>query len=267
MKIYYFWQSAFGSDMPGYLKLCIDTWRQNIPGAEVIPINHDNLEEYSGGRVEVNRLKVFSLPLQSDVAAVAVLLERPGLFLDVDTIILPEFSVKHFPSDRLTMFGDPKNLLHSATNFFYSPCPRNPLLQQWLDEANDRIQYQTQTVKRIKWWLRSVIRRKPARVRWDYLGNSILDRLLVSHNFDDSIDLRDCMQRGYNQTKLYAEYVDFWLHSNIPESEVVSVAVDRVIGLQNSWMPAWYSTLETREVLTDSLLVSRVIQIALGHRS
>lgn len=254
--------------MPSYLQLCIETWHRNFPTAEVRLINHNTLEEYSGGRLSVERLKAFSLPLQSDVAAVAVLLERPGLFLDVDTIILPGFSPSRFSNDKLTMFGNPKSRRNSATNFFYSPCAGNSLLLQWLLDANRRISYHTSGMRGVKCWLRRKVVGKPARVRWNYLGNAILDQLLAEQYFARAIDLRDAVERGYYLAPLTSEnhaiaYRQFWFSSSIDEHDVSVAAKDRVLGLQNSWTPTWYAALNQREVLADSHLISRTIQLAL----
>ena len=271
MDVFYYWESMPNSRMPGYIKLCIDTWRSNIPDANITLINQNNLMEYSGGRVDVDRLKVFSLPLQSDVAAIAVLSERPGLFLDADTIIFPGFNFDQFSDERLTMYGDPKSCRHSSTGFFRAPHAENPLLLRWLFEAERRLIYQTLGARKIRWWLRRRLLGKPARVTWDYLGNSILDLLLSGREYDASIALRDSTRRGYAPTKLFVErygdivtYNDLWFHSSIHESEVAVAASDHVVCLQNSWTPAWYSRLEPMDVMTDSSLVSRVIRFALN---
>ena len=270
MDVFYFWESMPNSPMPGYIKLCIDTWRSNIPNADITLINQNNLVEYSGGRVDVDCLKVFSLPLQSDVAAIAVLSERPGLFLDADTIIFPGFNFVQYSNERLTMYGDPKSCRHSSTAFFFAPHAENPLLLRWLLEADKRLVYQAMGARKIRWRLRRWLLGKPARVKWDYLGNSILDPLLSGREYDASIELKDSTKRGYSPTKLFAErygdiaaYGDLWFHSSIRESEVAFAARDHVVCLQNSWTPAWYSMLEPEDVMTDSNLVSRVIRFAL----
>ena len=276
MDVFYFWESVSRSrhQRPGYLELCIKTWRRNIPGAQVILINHENLKEYSGGRVEVERLKAFSLPLQSDVAAISVLAERPGLFLDADTIIFPGFDLSRFSESKLTMFGDPIHWENHATNFFFSPHAGNPLLLEWLLNANRRIETQTQGGQKMRWWLRRKVTGKAIRVPWNYLGNAIIDPLLKDKRFEESICLRDSAKRGYVQTQHFSErhdrinsYHDLWFGTNIQPIEVFEAAKDYAVCLQNSWTPAWYSALDPDEVLADRHLVSRVIRLALGFES
>ncbi len=274
MDVFYFWESTPGTLRPGYLELCVDTWRRNIPGARVILINHDNLKEYSGGAVEVERLKAFSLPIQSDVAAVSVLAERPGLFLDMDMIVFPGFDLSRFSDSRLTMFGDPIHRQGNSTAFLYSPQVGNPLLLDWLLNVNRRILTQTQGTKKIGSWLRKKVTGKAVRVPWDYLGNAIVDPLLQDQRFESSICLRDSTKRGYVQTQHFSErydrintYHDLWFDTDIHPAEVLETAKDHAICLQHSWTPAWYSALGPEEVLTDRHLVSRVIRLALGLES
>lgn len=276
LDVFFFWEAAPNSrrQRPAYLELCIDTWRRNIPGAQVILINHGNLKEYSGGTVEVERLKAFSLPLQSDVAAVSVLLERPGLFLDADTIIFPGFDLSRFSESKLTMFGDPINWQNHATNFFYTRQTGNPLLQHWLLNANQRIQSQTEGGRKLRWWLRRKVTGKAIRVPWNYLGNAIVDPLLQDQRFEASICLRDSAKCGYVQTQRFSErynrinsYHDLWFDTDIHPTEVVEAAKDHAVCLQNSWTPSWYSALSPEEIFADRHLISRVIRLALDLES
>lgn len=273
MKVFYFWETKPGATFPAYLDLCIETWRRNIPGAEVVHVTHANLAGLCGGRVDVERLKAFTLPLQSDIAAVAVMAEHPGMFLDADTLILPGFRPEGYQDAWLTMYGDPSLQvgLH-ATNFFFTSRPENPVLAAWLDEANRRIMAQTSGLTAMKWALRKALRGKPPRVGWNYLGNGILDPLLAAREHADAIDLRDLHGRGYGQTDAFSDryahvngYVDFWYDPDIPVDEVLAGALDNAVGLQHSWTPDWYSALDRDGVMADPSLISRMIRTALGE--
>ncbi|MCZ6860234.1 MAG: hypothetical protein O7I42_08135 [Alphaproteobacteria bacterium] len=272
MQIFYFWETKKGASFPGYLGLCIDSWRRNVPDAEVICVNHSNLAQYCGGRADVERLKIFSLPLQSDIVAVAVLAERPGIFLDADTVILPGFDPSGYEAAWLTMYGNAKAEEGGhATNFFYVSRPKNPVLLQWLKEANRRIALQNQPFARWRWWLRRNLRGKPARVGWNYLGNQILDPLLRDKDFSAAIDLRDSAECGYVQTEHFigayphiGSYRDLWFDPLIDEGEVFARARDHAVCLQHSWTPPEFCALDREAVLRHPSLKARVLRAALG---
>lgn len=151
MEVFYYWESDQGDSMPGYLELCIETWRRNIPDAEIVRIHHGNLSEWSCGTVDVDRLKRFTLMMQSDVAAAAVLASHPGLFLDADTIILPGFDHSRFEGSKLTMYGNEICRIRLALAFLLAPSAGHPLLIAWLEEANRRINRQTEGIIALRW--------------------------------------------------------------------------------------------------------------------
>ena len=272
MRIFYFWETKKGAGFPAYLGLCVDSWRRNISGAEVICVNHSNLAEYCGGRTDVERLKTFSLPLQSDIAAVAVLAEQPGIFLDADTVVLPGFDPAGYADAWLTMYGDASTGQGGhATNFFVATRPDNPVLLAWLGEANHRIARQNWPLARWKWWLRRHLRGKPARVGWSYLGNQILDPLLRGKGSGDAIDLRDVDARGYVQTGHFVaryphigSYLDLWFDRQIDVAEVFDRALDHVVCLQHSWTPPEFSALDREAALRHPSLQARLLRAALG---
>ena len=77
-NVFSFWESD--SEMPAYLKLCMQTWYKNIPNCNVHIINYKNLEKYIGSTYDINLLKVIPLPMQSDLISTAVLEKFGGLF-------------------------------------------------------------------------------------------------------------------------------------------------------------------------------------------
>lgn len=56
-NIFAFWESD--SEMPAYLKLCIQTWYKNIPNSSIHIINYNNLEDYIGSTYKIELLKKF----------------------------------------------------------------------------------------------------------------------------------------------------------------------------------------------------------------
>ena len=277
MEIFYFWESKPNTELPGYLSLCIKTWENNAKASKITRITHENLEQYSHGKISVEKLKYFSYPLQSDVAAISVLNYNPGLFLDVDTIIFPGFNVSCYSNDKLTMYGDASLQQGGhSTGFFCTEKEQNPFLRDWLEDAKQRIDYQTRGYPRTKWLIRRIISGKSARVGWDYLGNQIIDPLICNKGYRNYIEILDSIERGYvvipyfadkydwiNQKNVAESYRALWWNNEIDENEVVEASHDRVICLQNSWTPRWYMDKNSDKVLSDNCLISRVISRAL----
>ena len=200
-----------------------------------------------------------------------MLLERPGLFLDADVILLPGFSPAQYDPQRLTMYGHALEFGYHATGFFGAPTSGNPVLAEWLARAKAKIAYHRRLPRALRWKLRRVLRGKPAKVPWNYIGNAILDPLLRERDFSAHIDLRDMDARGFymidgmvGDPDITSAYLRFWFSEARPVNEVLERARDKVLFLQNSWHDPAYKALGTDEVLAHPSLLSRVLRSALG---
>lgn len=88
-RIFTFWEPR--GAMPGYLKLCIETWRKFLPDYEIVVLDYNNLDQWLGKNCYPSSLYTqFSLPKQSDALRCAVLKRWGGVWLDADTIITSE---------------------------------------------------------------------------------------------------------------------------------------------------------------------------------
>lgn len=269
-KIFYFWEAPPHVAMPAYLQLRIETWRLACPDAEIVPVNHSNLADLSGGRVDVRKLSYFTYPLQSDVAAIAVLSQQPGHFLDVDTVLLPHFSISQYDPEKLTMYGGSIEDGNHCTGFFCSFKPENQLLGTWLAKANARLDLQTGALSRLRWMLRRQFKGKAAKVPWNYLGNGIVDDLLKRDDYSEVLDLRGLEESGaYPTSRLlrahheFKTYQDLWFDTRVPVSEVVQACHDGFVILQNSWNPESYNSASRKEILAGQSLTSRLIKATL----
>ena len=272
MNVFYFWESRPGTKMPGYLELCVETWRRNIPNAEIIRIHHGNLAEWSGNEVDVDRLKRFTFMLQSDVAVAAVLAKHSGLFLDTDTIILPGFDPELYPRSKLTVYGNEAfSTRPISLAFFFAPEAGHPLFPAWREEANRRIAEKTQGLIALRWWLRRNLKGKPIKVPWWHLGSEIVDPLFQESHIARQTSVRDSVQYGHrpndrgidNDGDVPSTYRHFWFRTDTQPDTIVADAKDSVIALLNSMSPDWYSKMSASEVLKDKHLISRVIRAGL----
>ena len=205
--------------------------------------------------------------MQSDVAAAAVLAKHPGLFLDADTIILPGFDPGRYPDSKLTIYGNENYHIRHDLAFFLAPCAGHSLFEAWVEEANRRIERQTQGIIALRWWLRRKLKGKSPKVPWWYLGNGIIDPLLQDRYIASETCVRDSVEYGFRPNErshpvwndIPQAYHDFWFRNDSQPDAIVAGAKDYVIALQNSFSPQWYSALSADEVLKDEQLISRTI--------
>lgn len=261
-KVFYFWESARGAVRPAYLDLCIETWRRNAPDLEIIHVNYGNVENYTNGSIKVEKIKRFSLPLQSDAIAVAVLLHTAGLFIDIDTVILPGFNLENYSNDgSLTVYGDPASHANHSLGFLYAAIPGNILLRKWHDEISRRIDNSNSGLRYVRSYLRWLVRKKPTKVKWNYLGNDILDPLSSSAVFSKDINILDSKQRGFVVHEASrSSYVDFWFGGDANVDDVIRIAKDKIFCLQNSWTPQNFMSLNHEEVLNGCHLLSKILK-------
>ena len=235
-NIFAFWESD--SEMPAYLKLCMQTWHKNIPNCEVHIINYKNIKSYIGSTYDLDKLKKIPLAMQSDIISAAVLEKFGGLFLDVDCIVIDDvFEIFNLISKKkLIAFGVPQtSSIHLAV--IYSFEPDNPILRLWRVEAQRRLENIS------------------SNYRWDYFGNSIVNPLLKSdlykhkhHIIERSVSgniLESAVIIGANHNTVIDDYKNFYFNKYLSlRPEVLSLAKCGVISLHNSWTPHQYKNIK-----------------------
>lgn len=252
--VYTFWQAT--GPMPAYLKLCVATWYKYVPNLQVEVVNHDNWHSYVGHLYDLESLKTFSLPMQSDAISAGVLAERGGLFLDIDTIVTQNFFDGFVPlaEDRFVAFGRPNHKsVHLA--ILKSMLPGNPLACAWLQELQRRIS------------------NRPPKIDWSYLGNGIIDPLLRAekHFYDyliiDRAAYGNILEAGLTTAgQPSADYLNFYFdaESTLDAAAALSAARYGLISLHNSWTPANYKQLSGNHLLEDQRPITRMFAALLG---
>lgn len=255
MKIYTFWEPP--GAMPVYLDLCIQSWKNNIEKLDLVMINHSNWEEYIGEYYDVEKLKTFSLPIQSDAVAACILATKGGVFMDADTIITKDIS-KVFDAiadDKFVGFGKPNNKgFHVAV--IKNNNVNNPVVQTWFKEIIRKIQ------------------EKPDNVVWSYLGNSILDSIFKNEKFFDDYVILDRTIFGNIIESIFlsgdakTSYQNFWFnkHLTLDPQTVIDKSYFGIISLHNSWTPAPYKIKSLDQIRKDEFLISKVL-LSIGKRS
>lgn len=257
-NIFAFWESH--SEMPAYLKLCIETWHKNIPNAEVHIINYKNINDYIEGVYNLDKLKKIPLAMQSDIVSAAVLEKFGGLFLDIDSIVIANlFEIFDIISnDKLIAFGNERKAIHIAV--LYSKKPHNKILSEWIKGAQDKLNKDI-----------------PSKLPWDYFGNSIVEpyftnpeyyqySYIVERAISGNILEADAMKE-YDATNLM-KYRFFYFNKIFRlKPEIMRLIKAGVVSLHNSWTPIQIKDIkDIDEFINTQMPIVDLLQYALSEK-
>lgn len=251
--------------MPEYLMLCMKSWELNVPDAEIIHLDIENISDFI--KSNVKDLLFLSPAQRSDVAMAAVMSEGTGLFLDVDTIILPWFDVQIFKRrGKPTFYGSPTNI---STSFLFNDSHESALLSYWKDVSLRRVKNNSSGIASV---LRRFIRSKQGKNTnrgWDFFANSILERE-DAIRLQYSISLRDPVETGYllydvTSSDPRQTFIDKFCDGGGHETHTTDMALDGVVALQNSWVPLEIKRKSSAEILNDTTFMSYLLRLAVRH--
>ena len=116
--IFSFWEPK--GNIPGYLKLCIKTWKKFLSDYEIIILDYESLKEYLGTKLYSQIIfKDMPIAIQSDAIRVALLNKYGGIWMDTDNI--SEYYYKSYKSLKFLGNKIINKLLKNVTeNKFFS---------------------------------------------------------------------------------------------------------------------------------------------------
>ncbi len=250
--------------MPGYVRLCLETWRRCLPGFEVVALDFNSLGDYlsAAARAEIS-CPHESLAKQADCIRCAVLKKHGGIWLDADTILTKPLDSR-FMSGDVTMVarreGDgPVN--YGA--YIYAARPETNVISEWHRQLLPRIRKSRRLRDSL---LRRLFDRRGWReVRsWDYYENDILDPLTSHLSPPDYVWVDKDGIGAFPEESLLSDgtasapfdaYVRYWFSPGPAESALAEGA--GLIMLHNSWTPKLFRKMSEREFLsTDTRLAS-----------
>jgi hypothetical protein len=186
--VFTFWEPR--DRLVPYLALCRKTWEQNLPGYSIVVLDYANLENYLGRDVfDWTLLKRLSLPTQKDAISVAVMKERGGIFMDIDTLVFRDLDpiLRRLDRTQLIMFGS-----HMA---FFAARPNSLVPTLWLTRIQEKL-------------LRLKDKDPGYEVPWDYVGNSTLS--MVMDEIIDSASLNRLQTRAVRRLDQFVRTRTGW---------------------------------------------------------
>ena len=225
-KVFTFWEG----DMPGYIRLCLDTWK--VP---YTVLNYNNVRDYTD--VDIECLKRFSLSLAADIVRVHVLRDHGGYWMDTDTIMIKG----ELPDADLA--GDLERRTHSIALLHSKP--HSKMFNKWAE-------YQDRMI--------AANGLKNGKHPWYLMGNGFTDPYVKHHQ-----DVRLCpIERYWPETYMvpgdesrFAKYNRFYFEQSC---SLEDIRPTELLMLHNSWTPAWYKSLTKDQVLQTSCTLSNILR-------
>jgi hypothetical protein len=265
--IFTFWEPHHS--IPGYLSLCMKTWRKNIPdNYNIIILDYSNLQDYLSSKL-LNQIlcKNMTLQIQADAIRVAILYKYGGFWMDVDTLIINHNFMNMFSGSDLIMFGISK-IKQQHIGFIYAS-NNSKILKAWLKGIIYKIRIYEFRLSLSRIFKTQYFEQSINQLRnWSYLGNGILDDLvnnIPEREFkriedNDAYVLPDqILLKGFN---IY-RYTQFYFSKKITMQFLKKCK--GVILLHNSWTPKKYQKMSEELFLRQNILLSHLISNILNN--
>ena len=268
--IFTFWEPK--GNIPGYLRLCIKTWKKFLSDFEVIILDYETVKEYLG-EVLYSQIIFKNMPIavQSDAIRIAILNKYGGIWIDTDTIILNNELLTKFNNYELAMIREGNTNYHYI-GFIYA-LKNSTIIREWLKQIIQRVEiykyiYANKTdIKISKYFYKSY---KSLR----YLGNKIINNLLKNITGNQFFSLKNIELNALPERSIYKNplnlsdrqrYIEFYFKKRNPE--IILNNSKEIILLHNSWTPIEYKKMKEKEFLKQDILMSFLIKKVLNIKT
>lgn len=254
--IFTFWEPR--KNIPGYLQLCIKTWKKFLPEYEIKILDYNSVRDSLGeslfGAIICQDM---SLQMQSDAIRVAILKKYGGIWMDADTIIINRHFLNELEKYELVMIGEEK-FKSQHIGFIFSSV-HSSILNEWFNRIIDNINYFKQINNDTKKsWIFN---------QWDYLGNKIIDSLtknftgekffrLDKYKINAFPELNYFGNSSLNGNEKYRLF--YFSKGDIKDINSVFENSKGIILLHNSWTPLDYKNMSEKEFLKQDILLSKL---------
>ena len=256
--IFTFWEPK--GNIPGYLRLCIKTWKKFLSDFEVIILDYETVKEYLG-EVLYSQILFKNMPIavQSDAIRIAILNKYGGIWIDTDTIILNNELLTKFNNYELAMIREGNTNYHYI-GFIYKQIIHRVEIYKYI--------YANKTdIKISKYFYKSY---KSLR----YLGNKIINNLLKNITGNQFFSLKNIELNALPERSIYKNplnlsdrqrYIEFYFKKRNPE--IILNNSKEIILLHNSWTPIEYKKMKEKEFLKQDILMSFLIKKVLNIKT
>ena len=255
-RIFTFWEPK--ENIPGYLELCMNSWKKYLTNYEIVVLDYSNLSNWLGQDYFNHRFyKNFSLAVQSDAIRCAILKKHGGVWMDVDTIITK-------PDVKKIMETNADFAIIAPHICFICAKANSNILNKWEKRIKKRIEFANKALKN-KLLLKYIYPKLYKRVtNWSYLGNDILNRLINQPEASclklnrDKLHAMPEFEHAKSFRKPVKIYQKFYFQNNY--SDFALKENKGIILLHNSWTPEKYKQMTKEEFLATNNTLSNILQ-------
>ncbi len=269
--IFTFWEPR--RKIPGYLRLCIETWKKFLPEYHIKILDYNNLKYYLGDSLFLSIIcKEMIMPIQADGIRVAMLKKYGGIWMDTDTIILGREFLNDLKDTELAMFGD--DLYKSQHIGFIYASNTSFLINEWLEQIKKKI-YDYKKVLSKKHnnmdinWINSFKKL----YTWSMLGNRIIDPLLKNITDKRYYSRLDKHKMNVFPENKYFEnnfqdnikrYREFYFKKGDIEY-IINEVKKGIILLHNSWTPQRFKKMTAKRFIRNDIRISKLLAKLLNN--
>ena len=214
-KVFTFWEPK--ENVPGYVRLCMETWKGCLPGYETIVLDYDSLGDWlTEDEQKAILCKKMTLAMQSDCIRCAILKKHGGIWMDADTVLVKPLDGRFSAADcAIVARRQDGHLVHYAA-YINAAKPEAKFLADWHKALVPRV---AKAEAFRSSWLKRLLHHEEWKLirRWNYCVNAIIDPLA------DTADPKD-----------YA-WIDKDAIFAVPEEELMATGLDAVAAYQKYW--------------------------------
>ena len=264
--IFTFWEPY--DTIPGYLKLCVETWKKYIQDYEVIILDYKMAKDFLGESFFSQLIcKNMSLPKQADGIRVALLNKYGGIWMDIDTIVINGDFISKLGNHELVLMGYYKPPSQNI-GFIYSS-KSSIIIENWLK----KIIYNVKMYKKLffKYKKNEKYDKKLWSLAhsWNYLGNGIIDKLVKNSSLKQFYRLDNDKLKVFPENDFFKntslnklqKYQAFYFKKR--DEAIVLNNSNSILLLHNSWTPLKYKKMSEKEFLEQEIMISNLLKYLL----
>ena len=264
--IFTFWEPR--KHIPGYLKLCMKTWKKYLPGYNIKILDYEIVKGYLGEHLYKSIIcEKMEMKVQADAIRDAMLKKYGGLWMDADNIILNGEFIKNLENNELVMFGDEKyksqdiGFIYASTN--------SSILEQWFKEIIKNVEYYRHIISNKNKYSDYIIQRV---TNWSYLGNGIIDKLIINATKKQFFRIDKNIINTYPERNIFKnsnlsypkKYCQFYFKKR--DFRGIFNSTKDIILLHNSWTPRKYKCMSEKEFLEKDILLSKLLSFIINRK-
>jgi len=263
--IFTFWEPS--RKIPGYLKLCIETWKIFLPEYKIEILDYNKVKSCLGKKLFSTLIdKKMSKSVQADGIRVAILQKYGGIWLDTDTIVLGREFLNDLKNTELAMFGDTINKSQHI-GFIYAKNNSiliNEWFQQIISNANNykKVISKKRLINDINW--KNSFKKV---YRWNMYGNEIVDPLLRNitnkkyYSRLDKYEMNILPEYKYfeNTTLDNSQRYQLFYFKKGDLEYIIKNDKKGIILLHNSWTPKKYRKMTAKRFIKQDVRIAKLL--------